>query len=415
MRIGRGRSRVLRWLLPLAALAAVLAVIAASRRGDAGAKTPFAVVERGDLRIEATTVGELQAVRSQSFGVPRLRSSSVKVVWLIPEGSSVAPGDTLARFDTNEILRRVEDLDSRFTSARANLDKLRAAQQARRSEMSAALDDRRAALRLAEIGVADMQYEAKVEQERAQLALQRAQLDLRQAESKLTAQESIDAAEITEQQVGIAALARQLEAEREALANHVIVAPTHGFVVYGTNWSGNRPQKIKVGDQLYYGGVVLELPDLSQMRVASWVNESRVNQLRPDLECEVRVDALPDTTFRGHISRVNVLGRELPDAEGVKVFDFDVTIAGRDDRLRPGMTTSVVVRVEELRDVLHAPIEAVHDDDHGLCVWRRAGRRLERVAVTTGKQNDFHVVLSSGVRAGDALALRDPNAPRAED
>jgi hypothetical protein len=30
-----------------------------------------------------------------------------------------------------------------------------------------------------------------------------------------------------------------------------------------------RQTKIKLGDQMYYGGVVIELPDLSQLRVAS--------------------------------------------------------------------------------------------------------------------------------------------------
>lgn len=413
LRFGSRRAR--RWLLPLAVLAAVVVVVSASRRGGGASAVPFARVERGELRVEVRSVGELQAVRSLTFGVPRLRASTVKLVWLIPEGTSVVPGDTLARFDTNEIQRRVEDLESRVTSARANLDKLRAAHAARRSEMEAALDDRRAALRLAEIGVANMQYEAQVEQEKSQLTLQRAQLDLRQAESKLAAQANIDAAEITEQELGVSSLRRQFESEREALANHAIVAPTRGLVVYGTNWSGNRAQKIKLGDQLFYGATVIELPDLGQMRVASWVNEGRVNQLAVGLDCEIRVDAMPDTTFHGRITRINVLGRELPEAEGVKVFDYEIGIDGSDGRLRPGMTATVVVQVDRLADVLHAPIEAVYAGDGGAFVWRRQGRGVERVAVTTGKQNDFHVVLATGVQAGDQLALRDPHAPRAED
>jgi multidrug efflux pump subunit AcrA (membrane-fusion protein) len=415
MRFRIGRHDAARWALPALAFVVLLIVVSASRKGGAPATVPLARVESGDLRIDLTSVGEVQAVRSQTFGVPRLRASSAKLVWLVTEGARVAPGDTLARFDTNEIARRVEDLDSRWASARANLDKLRAAQKARRAEMDAALEDQRAALRLAEIGVANMQYEAQVEQDKAQLALQRAQLNVRQAESKLAAQQSIDAAEITEQEVSIRTLQRQLESEREALANHVIVAPTHGLVVYATNWSGNRAQKVKVGDQLFYGAVVLELPDLAEMRVASWVNEARVNHLREGLPCEIRVDALPDSVFRGRVQRINVLGRELPEAEGVKVFDFDVLIDGGDRRLRPGMTATVVVHADHLHDVLHAPIEAVHGDSLGLFVWRRNGRGLDRVRVTTGAQNDFHVVLTSGVHAGDEVALRDPDAKQAEE
>jgi multidrug efflux pump subunit AcrA (membrane-fusion protein) len=231
---------------------------------------------------------------------------------------------------------------------------------------------------------------------------------VQQAESKLQAQRTIDAAEITEQRVAVTALESQLGAEREARANHVIVAPTGGLVVYGTNWSGTRNTKIKVGDQLYYGGTVLELPDLSQMRVNSFVNEARVDQLREGARCDVRVDAFPDTVYHGVVTRINVLGRELQEAEGVKVFDYEVLLDGRDPRLRPGMTSTVLVHVEELRDVIYAPIETVHADDSGSWVLRRTARRFERVPVTVGRQNDFHVVLSSGVQPGDELALRLP-------
>jgi multidrug efflux pump subunit AcrA (membrane-fusion protein) len=285
---------------------------------------------------------------------------------------------------------------------------MRAAHAARLSEMEAALADQGAAVRLAEIGAAGVEYEAQVEQERAQLELQRARLAVEQAESKLEAQRSIQAAELAEQRVSIAQFERQLATERETLIDHVIVAPSAGLLVYGATWQGGRQTKIKVGDQLYYGGVVIELPDLSQMRAESWVNETRVDLLQVGLPCEVRIDAFPDTVYRGSVSRINVLGRELPDSQGVKVFDFDVRIEGTDPRLRPGMSAAVLVRVAKLQNVVYAPIAAVHGDSTGDWVLRRRGRGLERVAVTLGRRNDFHVVLAAGVRVGDEVALVAP-------
>jgi multidrug efflux pump subunit AcrA (membrane-fusion protein) len=400
-----------RWIAAFVVLALLLLLGgAALRRGDGNANVPIARVERGDLAIEVSSVGELQAVHALSFGVPRLRGSPAKVVWLIAEGSRVAAGDTLARFDPSEVLRRIEDLESRLTSARANLQKMHASQAAQISEMEAALEDQRAAVRLAEIGAAGIEYEAAIDRERTQLELQRARLAVQQAESKLESHRNIHAAELTEQQVTIGQLESQLTTERETLKNHVVVAPTSGLVVYGSHWSGGRQVKVKIGDQLYYGGEVIELPDLSSMQVESWVNESRVDQLRIGLPCEVRIDAFPDTTYAGSITRVNVLGRELPESEGVKVFDYVVEIEGSDPRLRPGMTASVLARVTRLDDVVYAPIEAVHLDDAGSWVFRKRGRKFERVPVTLGERNDFHVVLTSGVEVGDEVALRVPGA-----
>jgi len=410
MRLGFSALRH-RWLAFAVLVAGVLLVVlgARIRRDDDGAgEIPVARVVRGDLAIEVASVGELQAVHSLSFGVPRLRGSPAKVVWLVPEGSTVATGDTLARLDPTEVLRRIEDLEIRLSSARANLEKLHASQSARIHEMEAALQDQRASVRLAEIGAANYEYEPAVERERAKLELERARLAVEQAESKLAAQHSIHAAELGEQRVTISQLESQLRSERDAFANHVIVAPTSGLVVYGMQWSSGKRTKIKVGDQLYYGGDVLELPDLSQMQAECWVNESRVDLLRAGLACEIRIDAFPDTVYRGTITRVNVIGRELPESEGVKVFDFVAGIDGSDVRLRPGMTATVLVHVDSLADVVQVPIEAVHADDTGAWVYRKRGRGFEKVPVALGRRNDFHVVLESGVAVGDEVALRAP-------
>src|SRR5262245_10027313 len=74
----RGRSGV--WVAVVTAAAAlVLLGSRAARHGSESGRSPFARVERGDLEIEVASVGELDAVRSLTFGVPRLRGSSAKV------------------------------------------------------------------------------------------------------------------------------------------------------------------------------------------------------------------------------------------------------------------------------------------------------------------------------------------------
>lgn len=400
--------------ISLAAVILVL-VLVASRRAGGTRDTPTVPVQSGTLRIDVTTVGELQAVHSTTLSVPRLKSSRIKLIELVPEGSRAAAGDTLARFDTTDVLRRIEELESQLRSARANFEKLQATQTARRAELLATREDQRAAVRLAELNAANVSYEARVEQEKANLALNRAKLQLQQLESKIEAQRAIDVAERTEQDVTIAGLETRLASERDALAHHVLVAPAEGLVVYGDRWLSGRRVKIKVGDELHYGIAVIELPDLSQMRVASHLNEARVSQIHVGDACEVRVDAFPDTTYAGHVAQINVIGRELPDAAGVKVFDFEVTLADQDTRLRPGMTATVLVRVDELHEVLFAPIETVHSSADGFFVYRRNGSEFDRVAVTLSRQNDFHVVLASGVRAGDELALRRPAEERDGD
>jgi HlyD family secretion protein len=161
--------------------------------------------------------------------------------------------------------------------------------------------------------------------------------------------------------------------------------------------------------------VVLELPDLSQLRVTAAVNESRVDQLQVGQQCTVRVDAFPDTVCTGRVARLTSLGHDLPESDGVKVFDYEVLLNGSDRRLRPGMTVSVTVHVAALHDVLFAPIEAVHLDARGAYVLRRRGREFVRTPVVVGRQNDTHVVLVSGAAVGDELALAAPAKEPGDD
>lgn len=64
---------------------------------------------RGD-RFVAT--GELSPVESVAVEVPRLRSWDIKVAWLHPENTLVQAGEPLARLDSEQIRKRVEDLES---------------------------------------------------------------------------------------------------------------------------------------------------------------------------------------------------------------------------------------------------------------------------------------------------------------
>lgn len=406
-KVSKHRSR--RWLgVAALGLLVVLLLLFAGRQSTRDDEVPTAEVQRGRFEIDVRTVGTLQAVQSRTLPIPRLKTATIKVVDLIPEGTTVQPGDTLAVFDSTDVVRRIEDLESRLISARANFTKLKATQAARMAELRASLLDQHAAVRLAELSSQNVSYEARVEQERANLALNRSRLQLEQLESKLQSQNTIHQAELTESNVTVASLETRMASEVAALQNHVMVAPAAGLVVYGTRWSSGRRTKIKLGDELHYGVTVVELPDLREMAVRTYVNESRVNVLRQGQHCEVVVDAFPDTMFTGEISRVNVLGRELGDAAGVKVFDFDVKIQGADFRLRPGMTASITVKIEVLEDVLFAPLECVQSDRQGFFVYSREGSDFERRPVTLRERNDFFVILTSGVSEDEPLALRTP-------
>ena len=70
------------------------------------------------------------------------------------------------------------------------------------------------------------------------------------------------------------------------------------------------------------------------------------------------------------------------------------------------------MRLDEADGVLAIPRGAVFEKDGKRVVYRRDGSLFVPVEVTTARQSISHLVLASGLAAGDVIALRDPTEKR---
>ena len=71
------------------------------------------------------------------------------------------------------------------------------------------------------------------------------------------------------------------------------------------------------------------------------------------------------------------------------------------------------MRLDEADGVLAIPRGAVFEKDGKRVVYRRSGGAFVPVEVTTARQSISHLVLATGLAAGDVIALRDPSEKRA--
>ncbi|RPJ54826.1 MAG: HlyD family efflux transporter periplasmic adaptor subunit [Acidobacteria bacterium] len=181
-----------------------------------------------------------------------------------------------------------------------------------------------------------------------------------------------------------------------------------------TNWSasgmslGGSPPEFRAGDRIWSGAAIAEIPDLSTALVACRVDEADRGRLRTGLTAEVRVDALPDTAFKGSVVDISALARL--DLSGPRVRNFDLTVAmdRTDPRLRPGMSATVRLAVDCIEKAVLVPPAAVFARDGKTVAYVAAGRRFERREVEVLRRGPESVAVGKGVRPGDRVALRDP-------
>jgi HlyD family secretion protein len=144
------------------------------------------------------------------------------------------------------------------------------------------------------------------------------------------------------------------------------------------------------------------------MVVETRVRETDVHKVERNQKVEVRVEAYPDLRLTGAVALIGTLAQEEKDRRGAKFFSVTIEIRESEPRLRPGMTARVEIQVEERRQALSVPLEAVFERD-GQSVVYLPGRRPRPREVVLGPSNADFVVVEKGLARGERVLLRDPS------
>jgi HlyD family secretion protein len=201
-----------------------------------------------------------------------------------------------------------------------------------------------------------------------------------------------------------------LEQELTELKKTTIRAPFGGIAILYETFRDGQKRKPRVGDRVWQNQPLLYLPDVSTMIVKTQIREVDLHKVAMHQPCSIRVDAYPETLISGKVTLIGMLAAERFDGGiGEKYFQLTVTLAGKNDRLRPGMTARITVNSENAADILFVPVHAVFDEGSRTVCYRldKDGKFRER-AVVVGRQNEDSVEIISGLNQGDRVSLLEP-------
>jgi multidrug resistance efflux pump len=132
----------------------------------------------------------------------------------------------------------------------------------------------------------------------------------------------------------------EIEDAYRILPQLTIRAPVAGVFQIAHNWRTGT--LVKVGDNIYTGNNMANVPELAHMKVNTCINENDFLKIRPGQKVAVRLDALSNVVFDGEVSYIGKLChlRDNNKKSRQKVFDVEVRMLKSDSRLKPGMTVS---------------------------------------------------------------------------
>lgn len=367
---------------------------------------PTFKVSTGDFVVSVTESGEIRAKNSVSISAPRIRGN-LKIIYLIPEGTYVKPGDVVARFDPTEAQTKLKEAEAEQEISLSKKEKLLANHKSAMAQMESQLKSAELSFELSKLNLDQMRFEAEAKQQEALLQHKKNELSFEQTKQEYESKKIIQQSELNEMEIELKQKQNELDRAKRDMELMALTTSAEGLVVYSENWS-NDGRKFGVGDQPWPGATIMNLPDLSAMESVTNVNEVDVSKIKKGQTVIVKLDAFQDSSFSGTITSVASLGRKKDNNSNIKVFEILVEVVGKSDILRPGMTTSNKIIIDEIPGVISVPLEAVFEKNNQTFTYVMDGSSFDEREVELGTRGEDFVVIANGLEDGDVIALRDP-------
>lgn len=209
-------------------------------------------------------------------------------------------------------------------------------------------------------------------------------------------------------QLRVDELRRELRDVTDALPQLVIKAPVAGTVFLDDdNWRYRDTGGLKAGARVDVGSTLATIPDMSQFRVSVHLPEDFKTFVQTNQTAYIRTKALPDLVLAGKVTSVasTATSRYRWEDNGDKGYSTTIISDTVDERLTPGMSVTVEIMIDDVKDVCFVPVEAVYNREGITCVKVvRGGEAFERV-VETGRASLDYVELTKGLEPGEVVLL----------
>jgi HlyD family secretion protein len=298
-------------IIGIVLVVAIVFVVSLLKSGEKTYTIQAEEVKKNDITSIVTANGKLSPrtdVKISAYVPARIDQLPVK------EGDMVQKGQLLVQLDDTEYRAAVNQAKAQLNSAEANL------------EQAQLVYDRQK-------GLFEKKLSSKEQYDLAATELKRAEALYQQAEANL-------------------------DQAKYALSKTTITSPMDGMV---TSLNAEVGEIVMIGTMNNPGTVIMTISDMSEIETEVEVDETDIAEVKLDQEVKVKIDAFPDTTFKGKVSEIGhtALISGLGTQDQVTNFLVKVVLLDKVPNLRPGMSASVDITTQHRNDILSVPIPAV--------------------------------------------------------
>jgi hypothetical protein len=147
----------------------------------------------------------------------------------------------------------------------------------------------------------------------------------------------------------------------------------------------------------------IEVSDLTTLQTTIQVSENEIGEVEKGQEVEITLTADETKNYTGTITKIDSIGSYSSSGT-----TFSATVEFENDgNVKIGMSLSCTVILEEEKDVICVPIEAVYENDAGEEYVNKINDdgTVEEVIIETGIADDSYVQVVSGLNLNDKVQI----------
>lgn len=294
-------------------------------------------VEQGTRIVET---GELAAVETRAFVLPRFGRYwyQMKIIGILKHGTIVKAGDSIIQLDGSEIRKFIVNRKSDLETHNALIEKMKVDQSNRMQDLESRLKSEEASFDLRKLELESSRFESDRIKRIKELEFQQSKIQYDKVINQVKLAKVIIQNDLQIQLIRQRQITNELQQANDLLSQLTIRTPIPGVFQVGENWRSGKP--IQIGDDIYQGTNMGNVPNLQWMKVNSTVSEQDFQKVKVGQKVTVRLDAMPKLKFEGEVTYIGKLCRLKDQKSRQKVFDVEIKILKSDERLKPGMTVS---------------------------------------------------------------------------
>jgi multidrug efflux pump subunit AcrA (membrane-fusion protein) len=357
--------------------------------------------------------GTVQAVNNSVIVTPRVYSG-LQVARLSKEGALVNKGDTICILAAPDLMNTFEQFKTELEKMEGSKDSLEAIQAMQLSILEAQVATNKAQMDITMLDSIQLKFAPAVKQKLINLEMEKVKIEKLKLEKKLAAQKKIASSELSQIGSRINMQKNRIQMFQSQINSLYIISPSDGFVIraemptFYTMGGSTIGGKIEEGSKVFSSMPLLQIPDKGKMQVSVEVLEADYKRINNDQKVEIKIISVANLETTGIVIRKSLATKNRDQKSAIKSYEVIVSIDSCDSSMKPGLSASCRIIINEVKDAIVVPSAAIFTKDSIKIVYVSEDHKYIPVAIETGASNNSESIVSKGLTGNETIAMIEP-------